>query len=138
MKLTGIVRQVDNLDRIVIPKELCRTLGIEPRSPMELFVENSKIVIKKHDLSKPSAGHKGGVGIVRRVDNLDRIVIPKEICKNLGIVPKDSLEIFVDDDKLILGRYAPACIFCGSIDDLVLYKGKLVCKKCIEELKKSL
>ncbi len=134
MKSTGIVRHVDNLDRIVIPKELCRTLGIEPKSPLEIFIENSYIVLQKHDTIGTVGKRKGNLGIIRHVDGLDRIVIPKEICKMLCIEPKDALEIFVEDTKLILGKYEPACIFCGEADDVYTYKKKLVCVKCIEAL----
>ncbi len=134
MKSTGIVRHVDNLDRIVIPKELCRTLGIEPKSPLEIFIENSYIVLQKHDAIGAVGKIKGNLGIIRHVDGLDRIVIPKEICKMLCIEPKNSLEIFVEDAKLILGKYEPACIFCGEADDVYTYKNKRVCAKCIATL----
>ena len=107
MKSTGIVRHVDSLDRIVIPKELCNTLGIEAKGALEIFVDGAHIILEKHsDLTKKV--HKGNMGIVRNVDTVGRIVIPKEICKKLGIEPKDSLEIFVEDTKIILGKYAPA------------------------------
>lgn len=134
MKSTGIVRHVDNLDRIVIPKELCRTLGIEPKSPLEIFVENSRIVLKKHETPQTASRGKGNTGIVRYVDSLDRIVIPKEICKILSIEPKDALEIYVDDLALVLGKYEPACIFCHEAQNVIMYKKKLVCEKCIKAL----
>ena len=134
MKSTGIVRHVDNLDRIVIPKELCRTLGIEPKTSLEIFIENLRIVLKKHEPTDSLSKSKVGLGIVRQVDSLDRIVIPKEICKTMGIEPKDSLEIFVDGQKIVLGKYGPSCIFCQEVNDVIMYKKKLVCEKCIKEL----
>ncbi len=134
MKSTGIVRHVDNLDRIVIPKELCRTLGIEPKDPIEIFIENSRIVLKKYETGDQNAKKRGNLGIIRHVDGLDRIVIPKEICKILAIEPKDALEIFVEDTKLILGKYEPACIFCGEAHDVYTFKRKLVCAKCIKAM----
>lgn len=73
-------------------------------------------------------------GIVREVDALGRFVIPKEIRKTLDISEGSSLEIYTDGDRIVLKKYAPACIFCGEIDDVTSYKGKLVCKKCISEL----
>ncbi len=136
MKSTGIVRKVDTLDRIVIPKELCRTLEIGLREPIEIFLEDGLIVIKKHTVAKISASNKGGIGIVRRIDSLDRIVIPKEICRVVGIVPRDSLEIFVEDDKIILSKYEPHCIFCQEVRDVISFKQKLICKNCLKELKK--
>ncbi len=134
MKSTGIVRHVDKLDRIVIPKELCRSLGINPKDPLEIYVENSRIVLKKYIASHSLSNEKSKAKMVRNVDSLDRIVIPKEICKTLGIKPKVSMEIFVDDQSLILGKYEPACIFCGGMEGLILYKGKLVCAECIRKM----
>ena len=75
-------------------------------------------------------------GVVRKVDELGRIVLPKELRTILGINVKDSIEIFTDDDRIILKKYQPACIFCGNADNVVYYKGKLVCKDCINDLKK--
>lgn len=133
MKSTGIVRHVDNLDRIVIPKELCKTLGIEPKGALEIFVNDANIILQRHEESDGKNGTKT-TGIVRRVDTLDRIVIPKEICKKLGIAPKDALEIFVDENKIVLGKYEPACIFCKEVQDTISYERKLICKKCIRTL----
>lgn len=74
-------------------------------------------------------------GIVRRVDELGRIVIPIELRRTLDIEIKDSLEIFVDGEHIILKKYNPSCIFCGNAKDVVNYKGKNICKSCLEELK---
>lgn len=133
MKSTGIVRHVDSLDRIVLPKELRDALGIEPKGSLEIFVDGSYVILEKHfdDSLKNS---KKGTGIVRHVDDVGRIVIPKEICSKLGLEPKDSLEIFVEETRLVLSKYEPACIFCGEVQDTVMYKKKLVCTKCIETL----
>ena len=77
-------------------------------------------------------------GIVRKIDELGRIVLPIEIRNTLDIKAKDSIEIFVDDDKIILKKYQPSCIFCGNADNVTYYKGKLVCLDCIAELRTSL
>lgn len=74
-------------------------------------------------------------GIVRRVDNLGRIVIPIELRKNLDIDVKDALEIFVEEDQIILKKYAPACIFCGQAKGVEPFKGKNVCPGCREDLR---
>lgn len=74
-------------------------------------------------------------GIVRKVDELGRIVLPIELRRTLGIAEKDSLEIYVDEDSIILRKYAPACIFCGSADNIVQHKGKNVCGACVKEIK---
>jgi AbrB family transcriptional regulator, transcriptional pleiotropic regulator of transition state genes len=73
-------------------------------------------------------------GVVRKVDELGRVVIPIELRRNFGIEIKDGLEIFVDDEKIILKKYAPACLFCGSMNELSFFKGKRVCGSCAEEL----
>lgn len=74
------------------------------------------------------------LGIVRKVDILGRIVIPKELRDALDIEDKDPLEIFVEDDRIILKKYNPSCIFCGSTADVVLYKEKLICEECIKSI----
>ncbi len=74
-------------------------------------------------------------GIVRKVDELGRIVLPIELRRTLDIEIKDPLEIFVDGDRIILKKYTPACIFCGSASDVKRIKEKNVCAECINELK---
>lgn len=75
-------------------------------------------------------------GIVRKVDELGRVVIPIELRRTLNIEEKDSLEIYVDGEHIILKKYEPACIFCGNAKDITNYKGKNICPVCMEELKK--
>ena len=73
-------------------------------------------------------------GIIRRVDELGRVVIPIEIRNQFNIVEKDPIEIYVDDSSIILKKYEPNCVFCGNTNDLIEYKGKLVCEKWSKEL----
>ena len=73
-------------------------------------------------------------GIVRKVDELGRIVLPIELRRTLDIAEKDSLEIYVDDDCIILRKDQPACIFCDNARDVVVYKGKNICRDCIKLL----
>lgn len=74
-------------------------------------------------------------GIVRAVDELGRIVLPKELRIAMDINGKgDSVEIFVEDDKIVLKKYHPACVFCGNASNVVYLKGKLVCRDCIKTL----
>lgn len=77
-------------------------------------------------------------GIVRKLDELGRIVLPIEIRKTMDIKDKDGVEIFVDDNKIILKKYVPACIFCGLGDNVTYFKNKLVCKDCVEILKHTM
>ena len=74
-------------------------------------------------------------GIVRRVDELGRVVIPIELRRTLDIAEKDALEIYVDGEQIILKKYEPACIFCGQAKDVIQYKGKNICTKCLDEIK---
>lgn len=75
-------------------------------------------------------------GIVRKVDELGRVVIPIELRRTLNIEEKDSLEIYVDGEHIILKKYEPACIFCGNAKDITVYKGKNICPACMAELKR--
>lgn len=74
-------------------------------------------------------------GIVRSTDYLGRIVIPKELRNVLDISEKDCLEIFTEGEQIILQKYQPACVFCGEAKDIVNYKGKNICKCCLEDIK---
>lgn len=73
-------------------------------------------------------------GIIRRVDELGRVVIPIELRNKFGIAEKDPIEIFVDGSNIVLKKFEPNCIFCGSSKKLSEYKDKLVCDKCLEKL----
>ena len=73
-------------------------------------------------------------GIVRKVDSLGRIVLPIELRRVMGIDIKDPIEIFVDEGKIILKKYQPACMFCENANDIITFKDKKICKSCAEEL----
>jgi len=73
-------------------------------------------------------------GIVRKIDELGRIVLPSELRKTMEISVGDPVEIFVDGNKIVLKKYQPSCIFCGSTDNTIMYKEKLVCDDCIKQL----
>lgn len=75
-------------------------------------------------------------GIVRKVDELGRVVIPIELRRARGIEEKDPLEIYVDGEQIILKKYEPACIFCGSADGVENFKGKQVCQECAQDMGK--
>ena len=76
-------------------------------------------------------------GVVRKLDNLGRIVIPIELRKTMGIAIKDTLEIFTEGDEIILKKYHPGCIFCNDARNIQFFKGKMVCEKCMNEMKKG-
>ena len=73
-------------------------------------------------------------GIVRKVDELGRIVIPKELRKTMYIKEGDPMEIFTDEDSIILKKYAPFCIFCGSPRNIVSYNNKNICSECAKKI----
>ena len=74
-------------------------------------------------------------GIVRKVDELGRVVLPIEMRRTLDISEKDALEIYVDGENIILRKYQESCVFCDSTKDLVNFNGRNICKACIEKLK---
>lgn len=77
-------------------------------------------------------------GIVRKVDELGRIVLPIELRRTLGIEEKDRIEIFVDGESIILRKYQPACIICDNAKDIINYKGKNICPDCIRAMTEKL
>lgn len=76
-------------------------------------------------------------GIVRKVDELGRVVLPIELRRTLDIAEKDALEIYVEESSIILRKYEPACIFCDSAKNVTTYKGKNICAECLKELKNA-
>lgn len=75
-------------------------------------------------------------GILRKIDDLGRIVLPMELRTKLDIGKGDPLEIYVEGNSIILQKYEPSCIFCNESENVVNYKGKNVCQNCIDDLKK--
>ena len=76
-------------------------------------------------------------GMVRKVDELGRIVLPAEIRQSMDINVRDALEIFTDDGRIILQKYQPSCIFCNNADNIIYFNNKRVCTECLELLKKQ-
>jgi len=77
-------------------------------------------------------------GIVRKVDDLGRMVIPIELRKTMNIDKKDPMEIFVEEDRIILKKYEPACIFCGSAKQTSDFQDKIICQSCIDKMETEL
>ena len=73
-------------------------------------------------------------GIVRKIDELGRIVLPAELRKTMNIEERDPLEIFVDGQYIMLTKYEPSCLFCGAHEDVDVYKDKSVCKACMRDI----
>ena len=74
------------------------------------------------------------LGIVRKLDQLGRLVIPKETRRVFNLNGRDPVEIFTDGDKIIIKKYNPGCQCCGDMKDVKEYKGIKICKKCLNEL----
>ena len=74
-------------------------------------------------------------GIVRKVDELGRIVLPIEMRRTLDIGERDALEIYVEGSSVILKKYKPSCVFCDASKDVMSFRGKNVCPKCLKEIK---
>ena len=75
-------------------------------------------------------------GITRPVDALGRVVIPMEIREAFDIKTKDLLDIYVQDNKIILRKHNESCVFCDCGDNLVVFEGRKICKECLEKLSK--
>ncbi len=76
-------------------------------------------------------------GVVRKLDELGRIVIPIEIRRVMDISERDTMEIFVDQDSIVLKKYHPTCVFCNDARDVLPYKDKMICRNCLDLLKKE-
>ncbi|PTM59917.1 AbrB/MazE/SpoVT family DNA-binding domain-containing protein [Desmospora activa] len=77
-------------------------------------------------------------GIVRKVDELGRIVLPVELRRTMDIDVRDPLEIYVDGTNVILKKYSPSCLFCGQVENVVSYRNKNVCENCLRELSSAI
>ena len=76
-------------------------------------------------------------GIMRQLDSAGRIVIPKEFREMLGTEKSsDKFEIFLQDDKIILKKFQPTCVFCNNFSFCIEYEGQCVCEDCVEKMKK--
>ncbi len=86
----------------------------------------------------PEPSHEGARGIARRIDHLGRIVIPSEYRKVFGIETGDLLDMTIEGDAVLVRRLERSCVFCHSLDDLGMFKGKLVCHACHSALRQPL
>lgn len=73
------------------------------------------------------------LGVVRNLDALGRVVIPKEVREKFDILEQDPVEIFMDGEKIAVKKYAPGCIFCGSLEAIIIFRDKPVCESCTIE-----
>ncbi|MDO5398677.1 MAG: AbrB/MazE/SpoVT family DNA-binding domain-containing protein [bacterium] len=74
------------------------------------------------------------MGIVRKMDDLGRIVLPAELRRQFDIAERDAVEIYTDGDKIVLKKFKTSCVFCDAEDDLISYKDKAICPECIKKI----
>ena len=77
-------------------------------------------------------------GIVRRIDELGRIVLPVELRRTLNLEVRDPVEIFIDGDAIVLRKYDAACLFCGGTRELLSYRGKQICRSCLQRMREEI
>ena len=98
-------------------------------------VECRQTVPKKHKMPRKEGYIMKSTGMVRKVDELGRIVLPAEIRQSMDINVRDALEIFTDEGRIILQKYEPSCVFCTNVDGITIYKNKRICSNCLAALK---
>lgn len=75
------------------------------------------------------------IGVVRKVDDLGRISIPVKVRRDMGLKENAQVEIYVDGERIVLEKYGPACVFCGNKDGVRNFRGKNVCRECVDTVK---
>ena len=113
-------------------------MGIQIVSPeLELDLDMINLFSPQNDEEKQwRKFFMKSTGIVRKVDELGRIVLPIELRRTMDIAEKDAIEIYVDGASIILRKYEPTCIFCGDAKNVINYRGKNICPNCLKEMKK--
>jgi len=134
----GIVRKIDSIGRIVIPKELLDCMFNENEKRLvqiQVSREGSSVVLTKFNSSED----QDSIVLVRKIDDLGRLVIPKEIRDNIFYGDEVRLSFFIKDDSIILEQYTYCCIFCANAEEgsIKRYKGVAVCGECVDGLKRS-
>lgn len=99
---------------IIIPTEICGVFFGQKENEGEMNMKST--------------------GIIRKVDELGRIVLPAELRRTMDICEKDELEIYIDSDRIVLQKFQPSCVFCASKQNLMRYRGKNICQDCIHNM----
>ena len=126
-----IKRKIDELGRIVLPIDMRNYYEIGSGDTVVLLPVREGIQIAKADLfilnQLPN-------DVVVTVDELGRIVLPIELRRTLDISERDELEIYMENDRIILQKFEPACVFCGSFRNLISFRRKNVCSECVRKM----
>jgi len=96
--------------------------------------KNIKSLTKQKHKLKGAGRNMKSTGIIRKVDDLGRIVLPIELRRTLDIEERDELEIYMENDRIILQKFEPACLFCGSSRNLISFRRKNVCNECVRKM----
>ena len=94
-------------------------------------------ILSKRVIWQGVCGLMKSTGIVRRIDDLGRVVLPVELRRTLNLEVRDPVEIFIDGDAIVLRKYDAACLFCGAPHDLLSYRGKQICRSCLRQLREE-
>ena len=132
-KVVGEIRKLESLNRIVLPSEVRKVKDLKPLEYAEIYIkENKDIVIEKYDAKKSKSA-----GLVRRLDALGRIVIPKPTVRELGLKEGDQMTfISGENGEIILKKYYKTCVFCGGDKNLYDFSDKLICEDCLRKIAK--
>ena len=129
--MTGMTRKIDELGRVVLPRELRRSFDINEKDPVEIYVVDEKIMIKKYTAGEPV------LGIVRKVDELGRVVLPMEVRKKFDILADDMFEVDIGSNGgIVLKKATIKCTFCSSKLNIFEFMGKHICQGCIKKIAK--
>lgn len=130
-KIVGEIRKLESLNRIVLPSEVRRVKDLKPLDYAEIYIkENKDIVIEKYNPEKSKSA-----GLVRRLDALGRIVIPKPTVRELGLNEGDFIQfISGKNGEIILRKYYQTCVFCGGDKELYNFSDKLICEDCLRKI----
>jgi len=129
----GIIRHVDELGRVVIPMEMRKQLNIQEHDALEMYKDNDDILVKKYDKKNV----KENSTIIRNIDELGRLVVPKEWRNLLELKTGDLIEVSLHSEKIRFRKHLPYCIFCGNSVKLIDYQSKKVCVSCIKKLENA-
>ena len=126
---TGAITKMGDLNRVVIPISMREALNINYGDSVEEYSFNDMIVIRKVSATTKQ------VGVLRKVDNVGRLVIPKRLSEELGIYVGDSVSMLINEDMLIVKKLEKQCKCCGNRFDLIKYKGMTLCGSCVEQFR---
>lgn len=122
----GVVRKIDHLGRITLPKEYRNTFRMDEKAPIGMYLENKQIRLVKAD--------EKFLGIVRELDELGRLTLPIEIRRTLGFRDRQEVDMYIDCDAIIVAKYGKECAFCGADHDLLEVDGANICLTCAYKL----